>query len=706
MKGTKKTLRKFRKSDSLAVALPAILLPFGGRYLRYSPIAPCATMASLISAVAWVRRMVEPIQYACVVEKSTLPVIPPYCPTLPQIPRGAVKRVPVRQELSSEELAFLKRQAAEEEALNAAGGDSDGSDSEGNGDDDSAAASAAGAAAAAASSGGGSSSSRGRDPMDDPAFASLRDVKLPPGMELDDDEDVGSGGELDGDDDDDEGEGSDGGEGEREGVRAGLRADRVEKKALGSRMADIDAPEAFDDDEDEEPEDIDDLTAKADDAFLLVANTEDDHSSLELHCYNTGDGSLYVHHDITLPAFPLCVAWMDYAGDAAAQNAATQAALMSGAPLRTAVADAAKHVGSYVAVGTFKPHIEIWNTDVLDPLEPTLVLRGASASSAKGGEVPAARRKKGQTAAAAAAAAASSASSSSSSSSPSSGGHTDAVMALAWNRTHRHLLASGSADTTVKIWDVDGGGRVLHTFTHHKGKVQGVAWNDAEPTILATCSYDRTAAVIDARAADKGRVARFALPSSPESLLWYVHNPAVLLATCEDGSFLGWDVRAPNTPLFSVRAHGTAATSVAASPLARGLLATGSRDKSVKVWDLHAAAGTGAGAAFTPQCIASKVMTIGQVFTVSFFPNAPFLLAAGGSKGILAVWDIAADGGEPAPGLPRVLEGEGVDPPVSVSGLMPEGASATARRFGARLADPGTLRALEIRPRTDGQPLL
>ena len=34
------------------------------------------------------------------------------------------------------------------------------------------------------------------------------------------------------------------------------------------------------------------------------------------------------------------------------------------------------NLGSFVAVGTFQPAIEIWNLDVLDPIEPTAVLGG------------------------------------------------------------------------------------------------------------------------------------------------------------------------------------------------------------------------------------------------------------------------------------------------------------------------------------------
>ena len=79
-------------------------------------------------------------------------------------------------------------------------------------------------------------------------------------------------------------------------------------------------------------------------------------------------------------------------------------------------------------------------------------------------------------------------------------------MGLAWNRTHRHMLALASADKSVKIWDIDSGGKVLHTYKHHVDKVQGVAWNPSEGSVLATAAYDGTASVTDARAADAGRI--------------------------------------------------------------------------------------------------------------------------------------------------------------------------------------------------------
>lgn len=222
------------------------------------------------------------------------------------------------------------------------------------------------------------------------------------------------------------------------------------------------------------------------DNLLVTAKTEDEVSHLEIYVYDDSQENLYVHHDLMLANFPLCLEWLDF-------SPATT----------TSDGDGNGRSKSYVAVGTMDPEIEIWSLDVLEAMYPDMVL-GRPDKTAAHVPVPLGTGKKKRK---------------KTKQRPASDvHHVDAVLALSWNRTHRHMLASGSADQTVKLWDLsrtpvsdgDGDGGTgqsvpaIRSFRYHKDKVQAVQWHEKEPAVLLSGGYDRTVLVCDSRAPDRG----------------------------------------------------------------------------------------------------------------------------------------------------------------------------------------------------------
>ena len=225
-------------------------------------------------------------------------------------------------------------------------------------------------------------------------------------------------------------------------------------------------------DEDQEREELEIYPT---DSLLVAARTEDDVSQLDVYVYDEAQENLYVHHDLLLPAMPLCLEWIDYTP---APGEADGREIEAGRP------------GNFIAVGTLDPEIEIWSLDVLEGLYPDAIL-GAPPAAPVAAPAPAPLkpgRKKPKKPKKAAP-------------KPSASFHIDSVLALSWNRTHRSLIGSASADTTVKLWDMSrpGDQGALRSFDLHTDKVQALEWNQAEPTILLSGSWDHTVRVFDTR---------------------------------------------------------------------------------------------------------------------------------------------------------------------------------------------------------------
>lgn len=196
------------------------------------------------------------------------------------------------------------------------------------------------------------------------------------------------------------------------------------------------------------------------------------------------------------------------------------------------------------------------------------------------------------------------------------------------------IMASGSADKTVKLWQLDTGKEIC-TFKGHSDQVWSVAFKDRQT--LASGSGDNTIKIWQVGAAESirtleghsGWVRAVAFSPDGQTLASGSSDTSVKIWSLQGGFFKSLQQMLFGGDIFTLPGHSNYVFSVAFSPDGQ-MLASGSQDCTIKLWDLG-----------TRQEIRKLEGHNSWVRSLAFSPDGK-ILASGSSDRTVKLWDLAA----------------------------------------------------------------
>ncbi|QLG73437.1 hypothetical protein HG535_0E05210 [Zygotorulaspora mrakii] len=381
--------------------------------------------------------------------------------------------------------------------------------------------------------------------------------------------------------------------------------------------------------QEETAEEKQELQVYPSDNMILATRTEDDISFLDVYVYDDGagfhdesiadeqgdetdpdvarglvrDSSLYVHHDLMLPAFPLCIEWLNY-----------KPGSNSDAP------------ANFAAIGTFDPQIEIWNLDCVEKAFPDAILGEPQDNSMPALKINKKKKKSKNV------------------HKHITSHHTDAILSLAHNKHFRSVLASTSADHTVKLWDLNTATAARSMASiHNNTNVSASEWHSSNGSVLLTGGYDSRVALSDVRIPDESKMSKYWSVMSGEDIESATFaDENIILCGTDSGNVYSFDIRNSDKsePVWTLKAHDAGISALSANRFIPGLMSTGAMgEKVVKLWKIPTSeSNTGKG----PNMVLSRDFDVGNVLSVSFACDievAGNMVIGGVNKG-LKLWDV------------------------------------------------------------------
>lgn len=232
-------------------------------------------------------------------------------------------------------------------------------------------------------------------------------------------------------------------------------------------------------------------------------------------------------------------------------------------------------------------------------------------------------------------------------------GHKKEGYGVSWNTRQQGMLVSGAEDKTICTWDIQSnamksGGSLdqLCTYEGHSDVVEDVAWHNFHGSIFGSVGDDRKLLIWDTREKDRKKPLHKVDAHKAEinCLSFNPFSEFILATGSADQTVALWDMRNLTQKMHSFENHSDEILQVEWSPFNEAILASASADRRVNIWNLSKI-----GEEQEPEDAEDgppELMFIhgGHTSKVSDFSwnqNEPWVISSVAEDNILQIWSMA-----------------------------------------------------------------
>ncbi|KAK9830274.1 hypothetical protein WJX72_010750 [[Myrmecia] bisecta] len=202
------------------------------------------------------------------------------------------------------------------------------------------------------------------------------------------------------------------------------------------------------------------------------------------------------------------------------------------------------------------------------------------------------------------------------------------VTTLDWNGDGS-LLATGSYDGLARIWSKEG--ELKNTLNNHKGPIFSLKWNK-KGDLLLSGSVDKTAIVWDGKTGEVKQ--QFEFHTAPTLDVDWRNNTS--FATCSTDKMIYVCKLGEAAPVKTFQGHQDEVNAIKWDPTGK-LLASCSDDRTAKIWSLT-----------SDKCVHDFTLHSKEIYTIKWSPSGPntanpnqrLLLVSASFDASIRLWDV------------------------------------------------------------------